>query len=89
MYAQNGCLVHIYLDGSVLINHAGIEMGQGLHTKMLQVVSTELGVPMSRIRVADTYKSFFEVSGNSSTNVVLKSEIESGPCNTERFSFVS
>ena len=54
MYAQNGCLVHIYLDGSVLISHGGVEMGQGLHTKMLQVVSTELGVPMSRIRVADS-----------------------------------
>ena len=67
--------------------------GQGLHTKMLQVVSTELGVPMSRIRVADTYKtnykSFFEVSANSSTNVVLKSEVESGPCDVEWFSFVS
>merc|ERR1711874_335782 len=54
MFAQNGCLVHIYLDGSVLISHGGVEMGQGLHTKMLQVVSTELGIPMSRIRVADT-----------------------------------
>ena len=54
MFAHNGCLVHIYLDGSVLISHGGVEMGQGLHTKMLQVVSTELGVPMSRIRVADT-----------------------------------
>merc|ERR1719187_1077581 len=54
MFAHNGCLVHIYLDGSVLISHGGVEMGQGLHTKMLQVVSTELGIPMSRIRVADT-----------------------------------
>ena len=54
MLAQNGCLVHIYLDGSVTISHGGVEMGQGLHTKMVQVVSTELGVPMSRIRVADT-----------------------------------
>ena len=54
MFAHNGCLVHIFLDGSVLISHGGIEMGQGLHTKMLQVVSTELGVPMTRIRVANT-----------------------------------
>ena len=34
---QGGALVHIYTDGSVLLNHGGVEMGQGLHTKMIQV----------------------------------------------------
>lgn len=34
---QGGALVMIYTDGSVLISHAGMEMGQGLHTKILQV----------------------------------------------------
>lgn len=34
---QAGALVHIYLDGSVLLMHGGVEMGQGLHTKMIQV----------------------------------------------------
>uniref|UniRef100_A0A8D1K9M6 aldehyde oxidase n=1 Tax=Sus scrofa TaxID=9823 RepID=A0A8D1K9M6_PIG len=33
---QAAALVHIYLDGSVLVTHGGIEMGQGVHTKMLQ-----------------------------------------------------
>ena len=34
---QGAALVHIYLDGSVLLTHGGVEMGQGLHTKMIQV----------------------------------------------------
>lgn len=37
---QAGALVHIYTDGSVLLTHGGTEMGQGLHTKMVQVLFT-------------------------------------------------
>src|SRR5262249_27299598 len=51
---QAGALVHVYKDGSVLINHGGTEMGQGLHTKMLQVAATSLGVPLDRVRLAPT-----------------------------------
>jgi len=54
MFAQNGALVHIYVDGSVLISHAGIECGQGLHTKMLQVVAHELNIPIEKIRVSES-----------------------------------
>ncbi len=53
-FNQAGALVHVYKDGSVLINHGGTEMGQGLHTKMLQVAATALGVPTERVRLAPT-----------------------------------
>jgi xanthine dehydrogenase large subunit len=53
-YNQAGALVHVYKDGSVLINHGGTEMGQGLHTKMLQVAATALGVPLGAVRLAPT-----------------------------------
>jgi xanthine dehydrogenase large subunit len=53
-FNQGGALVHVYKDGSVLINHGGTEMGQGLHTKMLQVAATTLGVPLSKVRLAPT-----------------------------------
>ncbi|XP_064182719.1 aldehyde oxidase 6 isoform X2 [Anguilla rostrata] len=51
---QAAALVHIYTDGSVLVSHGGIEMGQGIHTKMQQVVSRELGVPTSLIYITET-----------------------------------
>jgi len=53
-FNQGGALVHLYKDGSVLITHGGTEMGQGLHTKMLQVAATALGLPLSRVRLAPT-----------------------------------
>jgi xanthine dehydrogenase large subunit len=53
-FNQGGALVHVYKDGSVLINHGGTEMGQGLHTKMLQVAATTFGIPLSKVRLAPT-----------------------------------
>ncbi len=54
VYNQAGALVLIYTDGSIQLNHGGTEMGQGLHTKMLQVTAQALGVQMERIRVMHT-----------------------------------
>jgi len=57
-YNQAGALVHVYRDGSVLVNHGGTEMGQGLFTKVRQVVARELGVAIDDVRVSasDTSK---------------------------------
>ncbi|XP_004627432.1 xanthine dehydrogenase/oxidase [Octodon degus] len=51
---QAGALVHIYTDGSVLLTHGGTEMGQGLHTKMVQVASRVLKIPVSKIYISET-----------------------------------
>uniref|UniRef100_A0A669QKW2 FAD-binding PCMH-type domain-containing protein n=1 Tax=Phasianus colchicus TaxID=9054 RepID=A0A669QKW2_PHACC len=53
-FHQAGALVHIYLDGSVLVTHGGIELGQGIHTKMLQIASRELKIPLSYIHFCET-----------------------------------
>ncbi|KAA0874413.1 xanthine dehydrogenase molybdopterin binding subunit [Nitrincola tapanii] len=51
---QAGALLHLYTDGSVQLNHGGTEMGQGLHTKVAQVVASTLGIPLSRIQITAT-----------------------------------
>nr|WP_314545668.1 xanthine dehydrogenase molybdopterin binding subunit [uncultured Massilia sp.] len=51
---QAGALVHVYVDGSVLVNHGGTEMGQGVNTKVMQVVAHELGVDLARVRITAT-----------------------------------
>ncbi|XP_063114788.1 aldehyde oxidase 2 isoform X1 [Cavia porcellus] len=53
-YHQAAALVHIYTDGSVLVTHGGNELGQGIHTKMLQVASRELRVPLCRLHIQET-----------------------------------
>ncbi|HJV00420.1 MAG TPA: xanthine dehydrogenase molybdopterin binding subunit [Burkholderiaceae bacterium] len=51
---QAGALVHVYADGSVLVNHGGTEMGQGINTKVMQVVAHELGLDLDRVRITAT-----------------------------------
>ena len=53
-YNQAGALVHIYRDGSVHLNHGGTEMGQGLYTKVAQVVAQEFQVDIERVRITAT-----------------------------------
>jgi xanthine dehydrogenase large subunit len=51
---QAGALVHVYSDGSIHLNHRGTEMGQGLFTKVAQIVAEEFGVPMHYVRITAT-----------------------------------
>jgi xanthine dehydrogenase large subunit len=62
---QAGALVHVYVDGSILVNHGGTEMGQGVNTKVMQVVAHELGVDSSRVRITATNTS--KVANTSAT----------------------
>lgn len=51
---QAGALVHIYTDGSVSVSTGAVEMGQGVNSKILVVVSKTLGIPLHRVRVEST-----------------------------------
>ena len=51
---QGGALVHIYTDGSIHLNHGGIEMGQGLMTKLALVASNEFGLNYENIKISST-----------------------------------
>ncbi|MBO6894851.1 MAG: xanthine dehydrogenase molybdopterin binding subunit [Roseibium sp.] len=53
-YNQAGSLIHIYNDGSIHLNHGGTEMGQGLNTKVAQVVADTLQVDFERIKITKT-----------------------------------
>jgi xanthine dehydrogenase large subunit len=75
-YNQAGALVIVYKDGSVLINHGGTEMGQGLHTKMIQVAATALGVPRSKVRLAPTRTD--KVPNSSATAASTGADLNGG-----------
>ena len=54
MLNQAGALVHVYSDGSIHLNHGGTEMGQGLFTKVAQVVAEEFQVDIGRVKITAT-----------------------------------
>ena len=71
-----GAMVNIYLDGTVLVHHGGIEMGQGIHVKMAQIVAGVLKVPLSDVRVAET--STEVVPNTSKTAAAAGTDVNGG-----------
>lgn len=53
-FNQAGALIHVYADGSIHLNHGGTEMGQGLNTKVAQVVAEAFQCDISRIKITKT-----------------------------------
>ncbi|XP_017610816.1 xanthine dehydrogenase 1-like isoform X4 [Gossypium arboreum] len=51
---QAGALVNVYTDGTVLVTHGGVEMGQGLHTKVAQVAASAFNIPLSSVFISET-----------------------------------
>jgi xanthine dehydrogenase large subunit len=79
MLNQGGALVHIYMDGSVSVNHGGTEMGQGLNTKMAQVAADGLGIPVTLVRVTGTDTQ--KVPNASATAASSGADINGGAIN--------
>jgi len=53
-FNQAGALVHVYADGSVMLNHGGTEMGQGLYLKVAQVVAEEFQIDLDQVKITAT-----------------------------------
>ena len=51
---QAGALIHVYTDGTMQVSHGGTEMGQGLHTKIAQIVAQTFGVSLDKVLVTST-----------------------------------
>ncbi|XP_038983377.1 xanthine dehydrogenase-like isoform X2 [Phoenix dactylifera] len=51
---QAGALVQVYHDGHVLVTHGGVEMGQGLHTKVAQIAASCFDIPISSVFISET-----------------------------------
>ena len=52
---QAGALVHIYNDGSVSLNSAAIEMGQGVNVKLRRIAARTLGIDLDLVQVDPTH----------------------------------
>lgn len=73
LFNQAGALVHVYTDGSVLVNHGGTEMGQGLYTKVVQIVADAFGLPREDVKASTTDTS--KIPNTSATAASAASDL--------------
>ena len=70
---QARALVHVYTDGSVGVSTAGVEMGQGLNTKILQVAATTFSIDPTRIKINTT--NTYRIANTSPTAASASSDL--------------
>ncbi|KAE8702357.1 hypothetical protein F3Y22_tig00110483pilonHSYRG00299 [Hibiscus syriacus] len=78
-------LVNVYTDGTVLVTHGGVEMGQGLHTKVAQVAASAVNIPLTSVFISDT--STDKVPNAAPTAASVSSDMRSQTVQKEGFSY--
>lgn len=69
--SNSSALVRLNADGSAVLLTSSVEIGQGTHTSLAQIVAEELGLPVERVTVTfpDTDVTPFDQSTSSSRTV--------------------
>ncbi|KAG4991071.1 hypothetical protein JHK87_024528 [Glycine soja] len=66
-----GALVQVYTDGTILVTHGGVEMGQGLHTKVAQIAASAFHIPLSSMKevLINLFKVFIPNQDHTSSPI--------------------
>jgi xanthine dehydrogenase/oxidase len=74
---QSGADVLVFSnDGTVLVKHGGMEMGQGIHTKIARLAADALGIDIKYIEMAGT--DTFDVANAPSTGASTGTDLNGG-----------
>ncbi|XLS67907.1 hypothetical protein HN51_018930 [Arachis hypogaea] len=65
-----GALVHVYTDGTVLVTHGGVEMGQCLHTKVAQIAASAFNIPLSTCVIFDNFCKEEDMAAHASSEII-------------------